>query len=158
MFLLSASSSFGKYASMPMGWIFMAAIVLIEALVMSYVIRAKRFDTGVMLATTVSNVASAVAGSVISKVINDGWMLVVWFPWVSMVEVDTSNSDSLFEFAIYLVGAFVGTVLIELIINGLLLRRHDYFKSVAVATVISNVISYIVGCTIMYTYSFLFFE
>ena len=159
MFLLSTTSaSFGKYATMPIGWIFMVCIIIFEAVLMSKILNPRKLDFGIMMSSAISNVASGAIGAVVSKAINAGWMLVVWFPWVSEVEVDTTNGDSLFEFALYLAVAFIGTVFIEIIINSIFLRRHYYFKTVMRATIITNVISYVIGCLILYTYSFLFFN
>lgn len=159
MFLLSTTSaSFGKYASMPMGWIFMVCIIILEAVVMSKILKPRKFDFGIMSSSVISNVVSGAIGAAVSKAINDGWMLIIWFPWVSQLEVDTTNTNSLFEFALYLAAAFIGTVFIEVIINSILLRRNFYFKTVMRATIITNVISYFIGCLIIYTYSFSFFD
>lgn len=159
MFLLSTTSaSFGKYATMPMGWIFMVCIIIFEAVLMSKILKPRKFDFGIMFSSAISNVASGAIGAAVSKAINDGWMLIIWFPWVSQLEVDTTNTNSLFEFALYLAAAFIGTVFIEVIINSILLRRNYYFKTVMRATIITNVISYIIGCLIIYSYSFSFID
>ncbi len=152
--MLLLNTSFGKYASMPMGWVFMFLVVVLEAVVMSKVLKKERgYDMGVMISTAVSNVVSGALGACVSKLVDRGWMLVVWFPWVSSVEVDTADSETLFSFVLYFVAAFLGTVLVEILINGLLIRRYS-FKEVAKSTIIANVISYIIGCLAFYSYSF----
>lgn len=154
--LLNASS-FGKYASMPMGWIFMALIVILEAVIMSQILSRKSLNIRIIAPVVVSNFVSGALGAAVSKAINDGWMLVVWFPWVSGVEVDTANPESLYHLIIYFVVALVATVLVEILINGMLMKRRG-FKNVARATMIANVVSYLLGCFVLYTYSFVFFD
>ena len=58
---------------------------------------------------------------------------------------------------IYFVVALVATVLVEILINGMLMKRRG-FKNVARATMIANVVSYLLGCFVLYTYSFVFFD
>ena len=99
MTLLSAS--FGKYASAPLGWLFMACVIIIEIIIMSKILSYKHTSFSVVIATIISNIASGAVGAVTSSTINNGWMLVVWFPWVSSHEVDTDNPESLFNFIVY---------------------------------------------------------
>ena len=151
------NASFGKYASMPMGWIFMASIAILEAVIMSQILSRKSLNIRIIAPVILSNIISGAIGAVVSKAINEGWMLVVWFPWVSDAEVDTANPESLYHLIVYFIAAFLATVLIEVLINGMLMKRRG-FKHVARATVISNVVSYLIGCFILYTYSFVFFD
>lgn len=156
--MLLLNTSFGKYASMPLGWIFMFLLLVLEAFIMSKALKKQRgYDFGVMASTAVSNVVSGALGAYISKLIDHGWMLVVWFPWVSSIEVDTVDTETLFSFVLYFVAAFLGTVFVEIIINGVLIRRYS-FKDVMKSTIVANVISYMIGCLALYTYSFLFYD
>ena len=151
------ATSFGKYASLPMGWIFMTCIVIVEALIMSQILSRRMLNPRVLLPTIISNIVSGTVGAVVSKALNKGWMLVIWFPWVSSLEVDADNQESLFSFIVYFVAAFVGTVLIEILLNGMFMKSRG-FKRVMRATIISNVITYLVACFILYTCSFIFYD
>lgn len=156
MTLLSAS--FGKYASAPMGWFFMLGVVLIEILIMSKILSSRRhIILGVITATTISNIVSGAVGALISKTINNGWMLVIWFPWVSSNEVDTNNPESLFNFVVFFIASLATTIIIEVLLNWLMLRKRG-FKPVMRATIVSNVISTIIACFLLYSYSFFFYD
>jgi biotin transporter BioY len=124
---------------------------------MSQILSRKSLNIRIIAPVVVSNIVSGALGAAVSKAINDGWMLVVWFPWVSGVEVDTANPESLYHLIIYFVVALVATVLVEILINGMLMKRRG-FKNVARATMIANVVSYLLGCFVLYTYSFVFFD
>jgi hypothetical protein len=151
------ATSFGKYASVPMGWIFMTAIVIVEAIIMSQLLSRRLLNPSIIVPVIISNIVSGAVGAFVSKAINKGWMLVIWFPWVSSVEVDVDNTESFFNFLVLFVVAFVVTVLIEVLLNEMFMKSRG-FKRVMRATIIANVITYLVACFILYTYSFLFFE
>lgn len=151
------ATSFGKYSSLPLGWIFMAILIIGEALIMSQLLSRRMSNPTVIFPTCVSNILSALAGAMVSKAINGGWMLVVWFPWVSSVEINVDEQNSLFLFIVYIIFSFIATVFIEVILNYMMMKRRG-FKRVMQATIISNIITYVVGCFALYAYSFLFYE
>ncbi len=151
------TTSFGKYASLPMGWILMVLVVVAEVIIISEILSRRTFNPRILLPVSVSNIASGLAGAFVSKTLNEGWMLVVWFPWVSSVEVNPDSTESLAQFVVYFVAAFIGTLIIEVLINGLLMKSRG-FKNVMRATIIANVITYLVACFILYTYSFIFYN
>ncbi len=155
MTLLSAS--FGKYAYVPLGWFFMACVILIEIIIMSKILSYRHFSFGVIIATIISNIVSGIVGAVVSKAINNGWMLVVWFPWVSSHEVDTDNPESLFNFIVFFIVALLATIIIEVVLNWLMMKKRG-FKPVMRATIVSNVISTILACFVLYSYSFFFYD
>ncbi len=157
MLLLNASY-FGKYASLPIGWLFMACLVIIEIVLMSKLLERKFFNFHIAFATIVSNVVSGIIGAYSSLAINGGRLLTVWFPWVSSSEVDVENEDELIGFILYFAAAFVVTSVIELIINSLFLKKRYEFRPVMSATIISNVVSFMVGCLLLYNYSFFFYD
>ena len=45
-------------------------------------------------------------------ILNEGWLLVVWFPWVSSHEIDISNPKNVLWLAIFYLIAFVATLII----------------------------------------------
>ncbi len=156
--LLLNSTYFGKYASLPMGWLFMALLLAIEVVVMSKALANAYFVSRVAVAALISNVVSGIAGAYTSIAINGGRMLTVWLPWVSSREVNTENEEELLSFFLYFALAFVFTVIIELIVNSLFLKKHYGFSPVMRATTIANVVSFMVGSMALYSYSFTFFD
>ena len=146
--------SFGIYAFMPQGWLFMLFVILIECLIMTLVLKHNWFDKKIYLASTISNLTSGIVGILASLKLNGGWWLVVWFPWVSNNEVNTSNSESLKWLYVLYGCAFVLSILIESLINWLFLRKQLATKPILLATIIVNIASYLIGTFILYSYSF----
>ena len=155
--MLLFTASFGKYASQPLGWIVIGLVIIAEAIIMSQFLTHKKTNERVILPTCISNIVSGVATAFLSKVVNNGWMLVIWFPWVSSADIDLNNSQSFLTFTTTLVGAFLVTVAIEVLINWRLMK-HRGFKPVMSATIFTNVVTYIVACFFLYAYSFNLYE
>lgn len=144
--------SFGIYAFLPQGWMFMIAIILIECLGLSYLLNKEWRNYGIYKTIILSNLVSGIIGIVGSMILNGGWWLVVWFPWVSDNEV--SGNKGFKWLAILYSIAFVLTIIIEGIINYLMLKKKYKKGEIIKATLIVNVISYAIGTLAMYTYSF----
>ena len=138
-----------------MGWILMLLVVIAEIIIVSKFLSRQTFNPRIMLPVVVSNIVSGALGAIISKLLNGGWMLVVWFPWVSSIEVNTEDTETLLAFVVYLVASFVGTVLVEVLVNGRLMKSRG-FKQVMHATIIANVVTYVLACFALYSYSFSF--
>lgn len=141
-----------------MGWLFMACLLAIEVVVMSQILDRKYFISRVAFSALISNVISGIAGAYTSNAINGGKWLTVWFPWVSSQEVNLSNDEDLFSFVLYFAIAFVATVVIEMIVNYLFLKKRYEFREVMRATTIANVVSFLLGCFVLYSYSFFFYD
>lgn len=156
--LLLNSTYFGKYASLPMGWVFMACLIAIEVIMMSQILERKYFNSKIAFSALISNVVSGIAGIYASTAINGGRLLTVWFPWVSSQEVNLSNDEELFSFVLYFAVAFVATIIIELIVNSLFLKKRYEFRPVMRATIIANVVSFLLGSFVLYSYSFFFYD
>lgn len=146
--------SFGIFAFLPQGWLFMAFVILIECLIMTKMLNQKWFDKRIYGITALSNVISGVTGIVISMILNGGWYLVVWFPWVSSNEINLSNSESLKALIIFYVCAFILSIIIESLINWLFLRKRFKTNRILITTLIANVVSYAIGTIVLYSYSF----
>jgi hypothetical protein len=99
-----------------------------------------------------SNLISGATGFIISMVLNGGWWLVIWLPWVSDNEVRTNTEFE--EILIYYFFAFILTILIETAFNIAMLYKKYRTLRVIWATLITNVISYLTGSLILYSYSF----
>ena len=147
--MLPLNVSFGIYAFLPMGWLFMAFIILGEAFLMSRYLVRKKFDKKIYLSATVSNIVSGALGIMTTMALNGGWWLVVWFPWVSSHEVDIHSRQEALALALYYLVALILSVLIELLANHLLLRKQYSFKKTLQATLIANAFSYILGAVLI---------
>lgn len=141
--------SFGIYAFLPMGWLFMAFIILGEAFLMSRHLVGKGFDKRIYLSATVANVISGAVGIAASMALNGGWWLVVWFPWVSSHEVNIYYPQAALALVVYYVVALILSVLIELLVNHLMLRKRYPFRKTMRATLVANAASYALGAVLI---------
>ena len=146
--------SFGVFAFLPQGWLFMAFVIILECLVMTRLLLPNWFDKRIYGVTALTNIISGLTGIIISMILNGGWYLVVWFPWVSNNEINLSKKGALQGLIIFYAIAFVLTLIIETIINVLFLRKRYSTKKVIRATVIANILSYAAGTVVLYSYSF----
>ena len=153
--MLLLNVSFGIFAFLPQGWVFMILIILLEAWLMSRRLCKKRFDQRITGTAFLSNFVSGLTGIITTMILNGGWILVVWFPWVSTHEIDISSPDSLLGFGVIYLIAFVLSVLIETLINWLMLRKRYSTRQIIISTLLANVASYLLGSIILYSLSFL---
>ena len=147
--MIPLNVSFGIYAFLPMGWLFMAFVILGEGFLMSWYLIRKKFDKKIYLTATVSNIVSGAVGIITTLSLNGGWWLVVWFPWVSKHEVDIHDSQGLWGLIVYYAVALILSVFIELLVNHLMLRKQYPFKKTLHATLIANGFSYILGAVLI---------
>ena len=147
--------SFGIFAFMPPGWLFMALVILGEAFLMSMYLTRKKSNKRIYSSAVVSNIVSGVVGIIISMALNGGWWLVVWFPWVTNHEVNVHKSRALLGLAIYYIVAMVLSVLIELLINHAILKKKYSFRQTLNATLIANACSYALGAVLLLLLLFL---
>jgi hypothetical protein len=146
--------SFGIFAFLPQGWLFMAFVILFESLLFSRILNKTYFDVRIYGVITATNVISGVIGILASLKLNGGWWLVVWFPWVSNNEVNTNNSESMKWLYVLYACAFILTLLIEILTNWIFLRNFYKIKKIIIVTLLVNILSYIVGTFVLYSYSF----
>ncbi|WP_121666166.1 hypothetical protein [Mesonia aquimarina] len=150
--MITLNVSFGIYAFLPQGWIFMIAIILIECVVLSYMLTKKYGDKKAYKTACLSNLISGIIGFIGSMALNGGWWLVVWFPWVSANEVN--GEEGFNSLAFFYAIAFVLTLLIEGLVNYLMLKNNYKTSKIIKTTLIVNIISYSIGSLAMYSYSF----
>ena len=141
--------SFGIYAFLPMGWLFMAFIIVGEAFLMSKYLIQQKFNNRIWCSAAISNIVSGIVGIITTMILNGGWWLVVWFPWVSSHEVNIQNSNQLLFLIVYYFAAMILSVLIELLVNHLILRKKYPFTKTLNATLIANAFSYFVGALLI---------
>jgi sterol desaturase/sphingolipid hydroxylase (fatty acid hydroxylase superfamily) len=144
--------SFGIYAFLPQGWIFIIAIILIECLGLSYFLTKKIKNKKIYNTVIISNIISGIVGIIGSMILNGGWWLVVWLPWVSSNEVSGKNGFK--TFIIFYLIAFLLTIIIEGIVNYLMLKKEYPSLQLLKMNLLVNSISYLLGSLAMYTYSF----
>ena len=144
--------SFGIFAFMPLGWVFMLLIILIESVGLSYILTKKWKNKRIAITVTISNIISGFIGGLISMILNGGWWLVIWLPWVSKNEVNIETG--LKGLIIYYLLAFLLTIIIETTFNILFLKK-DFKKGLIVkSTLLINILTYLIGSIVMYSYSF----
>ena len=141
--------SFGIYAFLPMGWLFMAFIILGESFLMSRYLVKNKFNKKIYLSATVSNIISGAIGVITTMALNGGWWLVVWFPWVSSHEVDIHSRQEAWALVVYYIVALFLSVLIELLVNWLMLQKQYPPKRILGATLLANAFSYILGAVLI---------
>ena len=141
--------SFGIYAFLPMGWLFMAFVILGEGFLMSRYLIKKKFNKRIYLTAALSNIVSGAVGIITTLALNGGWWLVVWFPWVSKHEVDVRDPQSLRTLVLFYAAALILSVLIELLVNHLMLQKRYPFKKTLHATLIANAFSYVLGAVLI---------
>lgn len=132
----------------------MAFIIILECLTMTRFLLPVWRNKRIYGFTVLTNVISGIFGIVTSIILNGGWYLVVWLPWVSKHEVDLANKEELNAMIIYYAAAFVLTLIIETNINVFALHRQYPIGKIIKATLLTNIISYLIGTLALYSYSF----
>ncbi|GIM58715.1 hypothetical protein [Capnocytophaga canimorsus] len=153
--MLTLNVSFGIFVFMPLGWLFMLIIILLETFFFSKKLKYQWFNLIVFWKILVTNIISGIIGILISLKLNGGWWLVVWFPWVSKNEVSLSNPQAIKLLAIYYLCAFILTLTLEFLTNYLFFKKSFDIKKIGKVTLLANVISYLFGSIVLYSYSFL---
>lgn len=147
--MIPLNVSFGIFAFLPVGWLFMAFVILGEGFLMSWNLIRIKFDKKIYLTAALSNIVSGAVGIITTLELNGGWWLVVWFPWVSKHEVDIHDPQSLWTLVLFYFAALILSVLIELLINHLMLQKRYPFRKTLHATLIANAFSYILGAVLI---------
>ena len=146
--------SFGIFAFLPQGWLFMILIMLLESFVMSELLCKSKMNARITAVVFFSNFVSGLFGIITTMILNGGWWLVVWFPWVSSHEVDLSTPNALLVLIIFYLIAFVLSVLIEELINYSMLSKKYPARKILWTTLLANVASYLLGSIALYTLGF----
>ena len=147
--MIPLNVSFGIFAFFPVGWLFMALVILGEGFLMSWDLTGKKFEKKTYQTAALSNIVSGAVGIITTLELNGGWWLVVWFPWVSKHEVDIHDPQDLRALVLFYVAALILSVLIELLINHLMLQKRYPFRKTLRATLIANAFSYVLGAVLI---------
>lgn len=86
---------------MPQGWIIMFLIMMLESFISSELLCKQKLVGWITGTVFFSNFVSGLFGIIITMILNGGWWMVVWFPWVGSHEVDFSIQNVLIGFIIY---------------------------------------------------------
>ena len=146
--------SFGIFAFIPQGWLFMAFVIFCECYIVSKLLIKKWKNRKIYLSVSGTNIISGVIGIAASMRMNGGWYLVVWFPWVSSNEINLHYSQARNGLIIFYIASFIVSVLVETITNILFLKKDYAKKEIIKATIIANIVTYAVGSVLLYSYSF----
>ncbi len=152
MILLNVS--FGIFALMPLGWLFMAFVIILEAVVLTRLLTPQWFSGSIYRVAAWTNMISGILGFITTLVLNGGWFTVIWFPWVSNNEIDLSVEDAMQFLMIFYAIAFALSVGVELCANLIFLAKTYPRPKIVKATIIANVLSYAAGTVVLYSYSF----
>lgn len=132
----------------------MAFIILIECLILTKAFNQTWFSKKTYGLTALTNLISGIVGIVISMILNGGWLMVVWFPWVGSNEIDLSDKENINGLIVFYLFAFILTMIIETFINWLFFRGHYAAKLILISTLTANIASYVIGTIVLYSYSF----
>lgn len=114
----------------------------------------QKIDKQIYISIFGSNIISGAVGIITTLALNGGWILVVWFPWVSSHEINISEPGNLLIFVLFYLVAFILTLILESFTNWLFLKRKYKTRQILINTLIANIISYLIGTFILYSYSF----
>ena len=145
--------SFGIFAFGPFGWLFMAAVIVLEIFLMARILLKANWNRKVGDAVLLANVVSGAVGIALSLAVTGGWWLVLGIPWVSSHEVDFSNPANVWGFVLYYLVALLLSILIEGVVNYFMLRKRHQPKRIIGATVLVNLASYLFGSIVLYAFS-----
>ena len=146
--------SFGIFALSPVGWLFMAVVIVLEIFLMARLLLKANWNHPIGIAVLLSNVASGAVGIVASLALNGGWWLVLGVPWVSSHEVNLSNQAAVWGFVLYYLAALLLSIVIEAVVNYFMLRKRHQPKRIISATILVNLASYLLGSIVLYAFSF----
>ena len=146
--------SFGIFALSPVGWLFMAVVIVLEIFLMARMLLKANWNHPIGIAVLLSNVASGAVGIAASLALNGGWWLVMGVPWVSRHEVNLSNPAAVWGFVLYYIVALLLSILIEAVVNYFMLRKQHQPKRIVRSTVFVNLASYLLGSIVLYAFSF----
>jgi hypothetical protein len=128
--------SFGILAFHPLGWGLMLLVVCLEGFLLSRTLPASP-GRSYFYTSLAANGVSGVFGFVASMILNGGWWLVVWVPWVTAYEASREQWKYL---AIYMAAAYASSVLLESLVVRMLLRQVK-FRRILAAQAFTNLVS-----------------
>lgn len=147
--------NFGIFILLPPGWIIMAVIILCECYIFSKILCGKKFDKRMYLTQLISNSSSGILGIVISLLLTQGGIIVLWFPWLTARGLSDIDVKALLFFTVFYILTFILSVGVEWVINILLLKKKYRREQIWRATISANVATYIFGVIVLLIVSLL---
>lgn len=146
--------SFGIFAFLPQGWLFMAFVIAIECFLATRFLSQQWISWKIFTVISLTNIISGIFGIVVSMILNGGWYLVVWFPWVSSHEMNLSKPGVLEGLVYFYMATFIVTIILEALTNVIFLKKYYGARKILKMTLAVNIISYLIGTIVLYSYSF----
>ena len=127
----------GNYIPNTFGWLFLIVVLIVESLLLSIILNKALFNKKTTLAVVISNLATSLIGFIIFDQERNGGYLLSWIPINEYHgELRTHETVKLYFYCLAL------TLVFELIINYIILKKqHSLFK-IALGTIIVNVVTY----------------
>lgn len=150
--MTSLDVSFSQSLCEPFGVVFIVTTIFIEALLLSSLLSEIHLNRRIWFIVVGANITSGIVGFLVTTVLFKGCWPVVWLPWVSCSDIEAPCDIN--SFIIYYLLAFLVTVLVEITINSLLLKKRYSLSSIAKSTLLVNLLSFVLGSLALYSYTF----
>lgn len=131
--------SFRQYFWTPLPFIFLLLIALLEGCIASQLLKREVFNKHIIITFLISNITGYFVEYFLSVLLNGGFTLLVWVPWVKII-----GTKDLFVYAISFPIIFIVTLLVEGLMNWLLLTETYSLSKIFKATFLTNFISLII--------------
>lgn len=132
----------------------MIAIIALEVVVLSRVGFHRWWSGRAAWAAILANGISGIIGFGTSVVLNGGWWLVVWMPWVGRHEANWADPAARQLLILYYIVAFVLSVLIEVFWERFILGNKAPAGKVWYGCILGNTLSYLLGSLALYSVGF----
>jgi putative flippase GtrA len=128
--------TFNDYITTIYPYIILGLIGLIESFLISYLLKRGFFNYKVIQSVLIANILSFVIEYVLSYIVSHGDRLFIWIPWM--------KTNFFVEYYISFPVILLITILIECIINWILLKSMIKLNQIIKATMIANVITWMI--------------
>ena len=130
---------FVNYYWTPYPFIILFIIGLIEGIIASKLLSGKSFNRRILLTILLANVIGYFGESGLSIILNGGYRMFVWIPWVKLL-----NNKDLLNYLLSFPIIFTFTILFEFPISWIFLRKEYHWKKILLSIVRINIISWII--------------
>lgn len=138
----------GYYLPSIMGWVFLFLVLIAESILLSKYLIKFTFNKKIYFSAIVSNLITTIIGYVILDHENNGGHLLNWIP-IDHYHENIRLDRTLFIFII----SFIGTVIIETLINLIVLKQINNKKKIIYGTLLVNALTYLLGGFVILLYT-----
>lgn len=139
-------------------WMFLLFVLIAEGLLLSLYLRKVQFDRKIYLCVIFSNSITTLIGFLLFDEKNYGGHLLNWIPlYVHGWALETGESHEVLLWSqtiLFLFVSFIASTIFEAILNFIILRRTYKTKAIFKGTLIVNLVTYLVGALIIFSYGF----